>query len=234
MNSILKPICSFIKSSIGRKMLVAVTGAMLYLFLAGHMAGNMTVFWGPEALNSYAHHLQGLPWPFLWGFRVAMLCIIAIHIGLTLKLKMENLAARQQYEVKHTIKATLSSRYMVVTGLMLLCFIVFHILNYTVHTGYDMANYQVTLGGIEVTDVYKVITDAKLGFGNPLISGVYILAMLLLFSHLRHGVQSTFQTVGLSSKKLAPLWNVVSILYATVICLGMISIPVAVLTGLVK
>lgn len=233
MNSIIKPICSFIKSSIGRKMLVAVTGVMLYLFLAGHLAGNMTVFWGPEALNTYAHHLQDLPWPALWGFRVAMLAIIAAHICLTLKLKMENLAARQQYEFKYTIKATLSSRYMVVTGLMLLCFIIFHILNYTVHLGYDMANYTTTLNGQTVIDVYKVMTDPQLGFGNPIVSGVYILGMLLLFSHLRHGVQSTFQTVGFSSQKLAPVLNAVSILYAAVICLGMISIPVAVLTGFI-
>lgn len=234
MNSIIKPLCSFIKSSIGRKMIVAVTGTMLYLFLAGHMAGNLTVFWGPDALNSYAHHLQSLPWPFLWGFRVAMLAIIGIHVLMTLKLKLENMAARQPYEVKHTIKATISSRTMVITGLMLFCFIVFHILNYTVHVGYNMADYMTTLDDHDVTDVYKVITDGRLGFGNPLISGIYILGMILLFSHLKHGVQSTFQTVGFNSRKVSPFITLVSNLYATVICLGMISIPVAVLAGYLK
>lgn len=234
MNSIIKPLCSFIKSSIGRKMIVAVTGTMLYLFLAGHMAGNLTVFWGPDALNAYAHHLQSLPWPFLWGFRVAMLAIIGIHVLMTLKLKLENMAARQPYEVKHTIKATISSRTMVITGLMLFCFIVFHILNYTVHVGYDMTEYKTILDGHVVTDVYKVITDGRLGFGNPLISGIYILGMILLFSHLKHGVQSTFQTVGFNSRKVSPFITLVSNLYATVICLGMISIPVAVLAGFIK
>ncbi len=234
MNPIVKSICSFITSSIGRKMIVAVTGTMLFLFLAGHLAGNMTVFWGPEALNAYAHHLQGLPWPFLWGFRVAMLAIIAVHVILTLKLKMENMSARQQYEYKNTLKATLSSRTMVVTGLLLFCFIVFHILNYTVHVGYDMANYKVMLDGVQVTNVYKVILDPHLGFGSPIVSGIYIVAMLLLFSHLKHGVQSVFQTVGLSTKKLSKVWVIFSNLYAAVICLGMISIPVAVLTGIIK
>ena len=233
MNSIIKPICSFIKSSIGRKMLVAVTGTMLYLFLAGHMLGNMTVYLSPNDLNNYAHHLQSLPAPALWGFRVVMLAIIGIHVGLTLKLKLENMAARQQYKVKHTIKATLSSRFMVQTGIMIALFIVYHILQYTVHIGYDMSNYKTTLEGVpgQVTDVYKVITDPVLGFGNWIVSGIYIVALLLLFTHLKHGVQSTFQTVGLSTKKLAPLWNIVSTLYAAVICLGMISIPVSILAG---
>lgn len=212
-------------------MLVAVTGTMLYLFLAGHLVGNMSVFLGPEALNAYAHHLQALPAPILWGFRVVMLGIIAVHIGLTLKLKQENLAARQQYEVKNTIKATLSSRTMVWTGVMIACFIVYHILHYTVRFQYDMSQYMVDLNGEQVPNVYKIITDPTFGFGNWIVSAIYIVGLLLLFSHLKHGVQSTFQTVGLSSRKLAPVWNAVSFLYAAAVCLGMISIPVAVLAG---
>lgn len=234
MNPIVKSICSFTKSSIGRKMIVALTGLALYLFLAGHMAGNMTVFWGPEALNAYAHHLQGLPWPFLWGFRVAMLALIAIHICMTMQLKLENISARQQYECKSTLKATLSSRTMVWTGVMIALFIAYHILQYTVHVGYDMSQYKVMLDGVQVNDVYKIITDPKLGFGNPLVSIIYIVAMILLFSHLRHGVQSVFQTVGLSTKRLQPVWAIFANLYAAVICLGMISIPLCIMTGIIK
>ena len=234
MNPIVKSICSFTKSSIGRKMIVALTGLALFSFLAGHMAGNLTAFWGPNALNAYAHHLQSLPWPLLWGFRVAMLALIAIHICLTLTLKLENLSARQQYEFKHTIKATLSSRTMVWTGVMIGLFIVYHILQYTVHMGYNMSEYKVMLDGVKVNDVFKIITDKTLGFGNPLVSIIYIIAMLMLFSHLKHGVQSVFQTVGLSSKKLQLVWVIFSNLYAAVICLGFISIPLCVMIGIIK
>lgn len=234
MNPIVKSICSFTKSSIGRKMIVALTGLALFLFLAGHVAGNMTVFWGPDALNAYAHHLQALPWPFLWGFRVAMLALIAIHICLTLTLKMENMSARQQYEFKNTLKATLSSRTMVWTGVAIGLFIIYHILQYTVHMGYDMSQYKTMLDGVQVNDVYKIITDKTLGFGNPLVSIIYIVAMLMLFSHLRHGVQSVFQTAGLSTKKLQPVWVIFSNLYAAVVCLGFISIPFSIMVGIVK
>lgn len=232
MNPIVKSICLFTKSSIGRKMIVAVTGVVLFLFLAGHMVGNMTVFLGPDALNAYAHHLQSLPKVLLWAIRLCLLAFIGIHIILTLKLKQENLAARQQYEFKNTMKATLSSRTMVVTGLMILCFVIFHLEHFTARFGLDALS-MTSLPGLEeqVPNVYAMVVT---GFQNPLISAVYILGMILIFSHLKHGVQSVFQTVGLSTKKLGVVWNIFSILYATVICVGYISIPAAVLLGLVN
>ena len=232
MNPIVKSLCLFTKSSIGRKMIVAVTGVVLYLFLAGHMVGNMTLFLGQDALNAYAHHLQSLPTAVLWLIRLCLLAFFATHIILTLQLKKENLAARQQYEYKNTLKATLSSRTMVLTGLLILCFVIFHLEHFTARI--DLAPVAMTtLPGVEmpVPNVYHMVVSS---FQKPLISGVYILGMLLIFSHLRHGVQSVFQTVGLSTKKIGVIWNIFAILYATVICLGYISIPVSVLLGLVK
>lgn len=230
MNSIIKSLCLFTKSSIGRKMIVAVTGVVLYLFLLGHMMGNLTIFFGPSVLNAYAHHLQSMPPCALWAIRLGLLAVIGIHIAMTLKLKQENLAARQQYEFKSTLKATLSSRTMVLTGIMIACFIVFHLQHFTARFGLDSLG-MYDLDGTEVKNVYAMVIA---GFSNPLISIIYIIALFLIASHLKHGVQSVFQTTGLSTKKLSPLWNWFASLYAIVICCGYMCIPLAVLFGTIK
>ena len=111
MNSLVKTICTFVTSSIGRKIIVALTGLCLVLFLAGHLAGNLLIFGGPEWINTYAHGLHSMPEAALWGIRAGLAVIFIIHVWLTIQLKLENHAAREPYVFKNTIKATLSSRY---------------------------------------------------------------------------------------------------------------------------
>ena len=141
MNALVKTICTFVTSSIGRKIIVALTGLCLVLFLAGHLAGNLLIFGGPEWINTYAHGLHSMPEAALWGIRAGLAVIFIIHVWLTIQLKLENHAAREPYVFKNTIKATLSSRYMIYTGLTVLVFLIYHLYQYTLRVGYDPAGY---------------------------------------------------------------------------------------------
>lgn len=233
MNALVKTICTFVTSSIGRKIIVALTGLCLVLFLAGHLAGNLLIFGGPEWINTYAHGLHSMPEAALWGIRAGLAVIFIIHVWLTIQLKLENHAAREPYVFKNTIKATLSSRYMIYTGLTVLVFLT------TTCTSTPCA-WDTTPPSSPPSfptvrwkpfDVYKMIVT---GFSNVWCSAFYILAVLMLFSHLRHGVQSIFQTVGVDSRKIRPFYNFIAIAYGAIICLGFISVPVSVLLGIIK
>ncbi len=223
MNDIITTACKFVTSSIGRKILVALTGACLLLFLVGHLAGNMTIFGGDPAnggaswIDAYATGLHSMPAWLLWAIRLGLLAVALIHIVLTLTLKFENMTARTQYQKEGTLKATLSSRTMVITGVMILCFLCFHL-------------WQLTFNG-DPANCYQHIIHA---FSNPWCSIFYIVAICCLFMHVRHGLQSVFQTLGLATRKVRPLYNIVAVLFGLVVCGCFIAIPVAVLTGILQ
>lgn len=219
MNDIITTACKFVTSSIGRKILVALTGSCLLLFLVGHLAGNMTI-WGTTAegeswINSYATGLHAMPAWLLWTIRLGLLAILLIHVVLTLVLKVENYNARTHYQKEGTLKATLSSRTMVITGCMIFFFLLFHL-------------WQLTVNG-DPHDCYGHIIAA---FSNPWCALFYIVAICCLFMHVRHGFQSVFQTLGLNTRKIRPLYNLLAIAFGIVVCGAFISIPVAVLTGI--
>lgn len=221
MNDIITTACKFVTSSIGRKILVALTGMCLLLFLVGHLAGNMTIFGGqsPEGgtswIDAYATGLHSMPAWLLWAIRLGLLAILLVHVGLTLILKYENYTARTHYQMEGTLKATLASRTMVLTGVMIFAFLGFHL-------------WQLTFNG-DPHDCYHHILAA---FQNPYCSAFYIVAICCLFMHVRHGVQSIFQTLGLNTRKIRPLYNIIAILFGVVVCGLFISIPVCVLTGI--
>ncbi len=221
MNDIITTACKFVTSSIGRKILVALTGACLLLFLVGHLAGNMTIYGGdganpadPSWINAYATGLHTMPAWLLWAIRLGLLAVLLIHVVLTLVLKYENYNARIHYQKEGTLKATLSSRTMVITGCMIFCFLVFHL-------------WQLTFNG-DPANCYEHIIAA---FSNPWCSLFYIVAICCLFMHVRHGVQSVMQTLGLSTRKVRPLYNIIAVIFGIIVCGGFITIPVAVLTG---
>lgn len=221
MNDIITTACKFVTSSIGRKILVALTGACLLLFLVGHLAGNMTIYGGdganpadPSWINAYATGLHTMPAWLLWAIRLGLLAVLLIHVVLTLVLKYENYNARTHYQKEGTLKATLSSRTMVITGCMIFCFLVFHL-------------WQLTFNG-DPANCYEHIIAA---FSNPWCSLFYIVAICCLFMHVRHGVQSVMQTLGLSTHKVRPLYNIIAVIFGIIVCGGFITIPVAVLTG---
>ncbi|MEM7010225.1 MAG: succinate dehydrogenase cytochrome b subunit [Verrucomicrobiota bacterium] len=238
-----RAIAAFCSSSIGRKILVAVTGIALLLFLAGHLAGNLLIYVGPEAINAYAYKLHHmLHGSFIWIARGGLLACVGIHVYFTIQLVRENRAARDTaYAKPNTVQATKASRTMIMSGLVILAFVVYHILHFTAQVtpgvkATPMGGPEITAAyglpdGAVVKDVYNMVIT---GFKNPVVSIFYIIAMGLLCTHLSHGFSSAFQTLGLRSKRTAKVIKGVGLAYAAIIFLGNISIPISVLTGVVK
>lgn len=226
----MNPLLRFLTSSIGRKWIVALTGLALFGFVVGHLIGNLQVFLGsPEPINRYGHFLQGLG-ELLWAIRFGLLAMLALHIVFTIKLRMENRAARpDKYAVTNYRATRLPARWMALSGLMVLCFIIFHLLHFTVQS--------VDPGFKELHDAqgrHDVYRMMILGFTNKAASGFYIVAVGLLAMHLNHGIMSMFQTLGLNSGKVRPLWEKGGQAFSWLIFIGYASIPVAVLTGVLK
>lgn len=223
------PIAAWLLSSIGKKTIVAVTGTLLVLFVIGHLGGNLTFFLGPDWMNAYAKHLRELG-PLLWVARIGLLAAVGLHIYFTMLLWKENQAARpSKYVVKNTIQASVGVRTMRLTGLVVFAFVVFHILHFTTRN-IDPAfqTYEYNLHGEEVHNVFRMVV---VGFSNPLVSTFYIISLALLAFHLSHGIASLFQTLGLTNKKLQPVFQIAGRVIAWGLFLGFSSIPVSVLLG---
>jgi succinate dehydrogenase / fumarate reductase cytochrome b subunit len=214
-------------SSIGKKTVVAVTGIVLILFVIGHMLGNLTVFFGPDAINSYAVHLRELG-PLLWLVLLVLLASLILHIWFTMLIWKENLAAHpQKYAVFAPMKTTIYARTMRLTGLFLLAFIVFHLAHFTlllVDPGY--AGYHTELHGTQVHDVYRMVIT---GFRNPVLSLLYSISMAFLAFHLSHGIASLFQTLGVTDQKPRLYYEIGAQVLAWVLFVGYIAVPVSVL-----
>ncbi|MCB1087698.1 MAG: succinate dehydrogenase cytochrome b subunit [Verrucomicrobiae bacterium] len=238
MNSLGKSLLQFWQSSIGRKIVVAVTGALLVLFLLGHVAGNLLVFQGREAMNDYAQFLHTmLHGQGVWIARIGLLVMIVLHIWATVLLTKENRAAKaERYAFDATVQASKSSRIMIWSGLTILAFVVFHILHFTVRISPDLANlpdheFAAAHPGQERHDVFAMVIK---GFQNPLVSIFYIIAISLLCSHLSHGIASIFQTLGLRSRKVAGFEKKLGWAISIALWLGFLSIPFSVMTGSLK
>ncbi len=237
MNAITASLTAIWTSSIGKKLIVALTGAFLVLFLAGHLVGNLLVFVGREAFNDYAYFLHHMiHGAGIWLFRAAMIGALALHVAATVALTLQNRAARKPYECQAVIQASLSSRTMIWSGLTLLAFFIYHMLHFTARIGnqYDtLPRYKETVetvmhNGAPLVrhDAWQMVID---GFNWWPATLFYVIAMTLLCSHLSHGVASIFQTLGLRFKKSEGILRGVSLGYALVIWLGFISIPLAIL-----
>jgi len=219
------------QSSIGKKWIVALTGIVLVAYVLGHLAGNLQIFLPDKSrINMYGAFLHGLG-PLLWVIRAFLIACFVIHIWTTILLAIENRKARpDRYEGARYKKSSLAGRSMVISGLIVLCFVIFHILHFTAHVVRpDFDNMREILpNGIERHDVFKMVV---VGFQQPAASCFYILGMILLCMHLSHGFGSLVQTLGLNSSKLAPWLVNGGRLLAVIICLGYIAIPIAVMTG---
>ena len=212
-------LCSFAKSSIGRKLIVALTGLALVLFLAGHLSGNLLIFAGRDAFNEYAHFLHTfLHGMGVWIARIGLLACFALHLIFTVLLTKENKAARTAYAREATVQAPKSSLIMIWSGLTILAFVVYHILHFTVRIDSELAE-------LGKNDPWEMVI---LGFQDSIVVLFYIIAMTLLCSHLSHGVASIFQTLGLRTKKTASAIKFVSQAYAVIIYVGFLSIPIAI------
>jgi succinate dehydrogenase / fumarate reductase cytochrome b subunit len=218
-----------LSSSIGRKWVVALTGIVLVLFVIGHMLGNLSLFLGQNAINSYAQFLQGLG-EILWLVRIVLLTCVVLHIWFTITLWHENMRSRpQKYAVKNDLGTTVYARLMRVSGLTVLAFVLYHLAQFTWQYFTPETRTWVDAEGRH--DVYRMVITA---FECPFVSGFYILAVGLLGMHLSHGVASLFQTLGITTEKMRPVFERGGLILAWIVFLGFASIPAAVLLGLVK
>lgn len=233
MNAITRCFETYWSSSIGKKLIVAITGIALVLFLGGHMIGNLLVFMGQETFNDYAQFLHHIfHGAGIWVARIGLLGAIVLHVAATISLTRQNRAARKQYEYQATIQASKSSRIMLWSGLTILAFVVYHLMHFTVRFGNEYYNEQLytDLAYMAKTGDYrpnswKMVID---GFSVWYVVLFYLIAMTLLCSHLSHGVAAIFQTLGLRTKKSASAIDLLSKGYSAAIWIGFVSIPVAI------
>jgi succinate dehydrogenase / fumarate reductase cytochrome b subunit len=243
-------LATFVQSTIGAKYTVGITGLLLVGFVIVHMLGNLQVFAGKEALNEYAQWLKDHA-VLLWTARTGLLIVFVTHIFLSLRLKKRNLDARPyRYEHEDTVQATWVSRHMVLTGLLILLFVVFHLAHFTfgwvdrvkvMHDGHEtgeVANVldlqeEYTENGVTKTrhDVYAMVIH---GFQNVLLSLTYIAFQIALGLHLLHGTSSFFQTFGLNKQKFKNFICYFSYALTAVIVVGNISMPLAIMFRFVK
>ncbi|QQL45210.1 succinate dehydrogenase cytochrome b subunit [Sulfuriroseicoccus oceanibius] len=233
MSASLSPLAQaqrFYASSIGKKIVVAISGIVFLLFLPAHAIGNLLVFSGQEALNEYAHFLQTAGHgAMIWVFRLGLLTAFIVHIVSTIHLTRQNRAARSdRYAVKTPMRSTAASRTMMVSGLTILAFVVYHILHYTVRSFHGFADLPLDPHGN--FDVYTMVI---LGFQNVASTIFYIVGISLLCFHLSHGVASVFQTLGLRSDRSKNLFQIVGKAYAVIIWLAFAVVPLSILFGFV-
>lgn len=222
---------NLLTSTVGRKILMAVTGLCLILFVTVHLIGNLSVFAGPDSLNAYAKALHDLG-PVVWLFRLAMLALFAIHITFGIQLYMENKAATPQpYSIQKTLVTSFSAKTMIFTGLIILLFLLYHLLHFTVQVTNPSISAVNNLDAIGRPDVYSMVV---LSFQKVFVSLIYIVAMGALLLHLAHGISSWVQTLGWSTgpsqDKVISIGKILAIVYG----LAYIAIPLLILARIVN
>jgi succinate dehydrogenase / fumarate reductase cytochrome b subunit len=192
-------LAGILNSSLGRKFVMAGTGGLLFLFVIGHLVGNLQIFGPPELINTYAHFLQSKPL-LVWGARIGLLVVVALHITTAVQLSVANKAARPvNYAGRGAYGSTWQSRYMLGTGSVIAAFILYHLAHFTVllpgiNGVGDFSQLKTVLHGEPVRDVYAMMV---LGFQVWWVALFYLVAQAMLFIHLGHGLASLFQTLGL-------------------------------------
>jgi succinate dehydrogenase / fumarate reductase, cytochrome b subunit len=219
----------YFDTSVGKKQVMAVSGLLMAGYLALHLWGNLKVFQGPEALDTYAHWLRTVGGPLfsdnqlLWLVRVVLGAALVLHIWAAWTLTRQDYAARPVgYAGRRNLESTYASRTMRWGGVIIGLFIVYHILDLTTGTVHPAP-----------FDAGAVYRNVVTGFSVWYVSLVYSLAMVAVGLHLYHGIWSMFQTMGWNGRRLTRVWRGLATLFALVITLGNIAIPVAVLTGVV-
>ena len=217
------------QSSVGSKVLLALSGLGLVSYVIFHMLGNLQVFEGPHALNRYAALLREMP-ILLWTARVGLLGIVVLHIVLAIQLSLRNHRARPiGYAVRRYRRASVASRTMAASGVVLLLFIIFHLLHLTAGIIDPSASDRLDVEGHR--DVYGKIVHA---FQNPLIVALYVVGQLGLGLHVNHAVSSSLQTLGLEHAALNRLFKAAGPSVALLVILGNVAIIVAVFVGIVR
>ena len=222
-------------SSVGKKYIMAISGAAMFGFVIAHLIGNLQIFIGREAINRYGHFLQS-NMEIVWPARLGLLVMVGLHIWAAIRLSKENKAARPVAYTSNLppVVASYASRTMLMSGLIILSFIIYHLLHFTVQvpvinlTGQNFVDLHDNLGR---HDVYGMMV---LGFSNPWVSLFYIIGMALLCLHLSHGVSAMFQSLGWKKKEYACWIDGFARAIAIFLFVGYVSIPISIMLGLVK
>jgi succinate dehydrogenase / fumarate reductase cytochrome b subunit len=217
------------RSSLGKKYVMAATGLMLAGYVAVHMLGNLSIYAGASAINSYAEKLHALP-AFLWAFRFALAAAALLHILTGVILYLQNRKARPvDYCRKKNVRTSFPAETMIWTGSALLLFVVYHVLHLTLRVTDPTVSHLVD--AIGRPDVFAMII---VSFRKAAVTAGYVAAMIVLLLHLYHGIQSMFQSVGLNDEQAMPVIDMAGRFAAFTIALGFISIPAAILAGLLS
>ena len=201
-------------SSIGKKLMMAATGICFLLFLSAHLIGNLTIYGGSEAFNAYAARLHSLG-ALLTAFNLGLIVFAVIHISTGLVLFIQNFMARPtRYNMDRPAGGrTWSSVTMPYTGILILSFVIFHLINFTF---VDKSN----------TTIYEIVSSA---FASPLYVAIYILAVIIVALHVRHGLWSALQTIGANHPKYMPAIMMASVLFGLIVGLGFGVLPIYIL-----
>jgi succinate dehydrogenase / fumarate reductase cytochrome b subunit len=221
----------FLRSNIGLKVLMAITGVCMFGYLIGHVSGNMLIFKGEKAINDYSAFLHNAK-ALLWGTRILLLVSVVVHIWATIRfLGLRNEARPIAYGMKVPHGTTWAARTMYWSGPVIALFIIYHILHLTTGTAHPHFNEFKVDDKVVGVNVYKNLVE---GFQRPLASLIYIAAMLAIALHLSHGVWSMLQTIGVNRPNWEPALRCAAVILAVVICGGFIAVPAAVLFGFVS
>lgn len=212
----------FYQASIGKKVVMALTGIILFGYVVGHLLGNLQIYAGPERINNYATFLHATP-SLLWGTRLLLLISVTLHIVASVQLtRLKHEARPIGYVKKENPHSSYASRTMIWSGLIVAAFVVYHLMDFTY--------------GVTNTMHYKelnVYGNVVWGFRRIPVATAYIVAMLLLGMHLYHGLFSMFQSIGVNHPRYTPWFKRFAAAATVFIVIGNISIPIAVLTGIV-
>ncbi|MFO0980168.1 MAG: succinate dehydrogenase cytochrome b subunit [Planctomycetota bacterium] len=218
----LRPSAAFLQATIGKKVVMATTGVILFGFVVGHLLGNLQIYLGAEKLNHYSEFLHANA-GLLWVVRSVLLASVALHILTAVQLTLQRQRARPRaYRTRADLQATYASRTMMLSGPIIAAFVVYHLLHLTfgsLHPSFSAA------------DVYHNVVA---GFEQVPVALAYIVAMVLLGMHLGHGLYSMTQSIGLSNPSYVLKVKAGARLIAAAIVIGNISIPLSVLLGLVR
>lgn len=189
-------------------------------FVAGHMAGNMLIFVGPEAFNRYGHAIVSNK-ALLYGTEAVLLTALIVHVVLAIILTKENRKAKPKKYAEMAgskKRSNLASRTMAVHGSIILAFIIYHLITFKYGP-----HYQVEYGGEQMRDLYRLVIEV---FNDPAYVVGYVICLILLGIHLRHGAWSVFQSFGINHPRYTPILKTGAIIYAVIVASGFISQPV--------
>ena len=223
-------IVNFYTSSIGKKIITGVTGLGLSLFVLFHVAGNLTLFAGSEAYNQLAHFLDSLG-ILLYIVEFTLLGLAIFHVIVGINIRLNTLKARpvgysQIKSIGEPSKQSVSSRSMLITGAILLGFLVLHLSTFKFG-----AYYSTVINGVEMRDLSSLVIEK---FHNPIYAFGYASVMIMLGFHLRHGIWSAWQSIGVLNSKISPAVYAIALVLAISIAIGFIALPLSIYFGFIN